>query len=515
VPAVATAISVSAVPLPVECLRPSPLNTRRQVDPKRLEELTESVRMHGVLQPLLVRPIDGGKKFEVVFGHRRLAAAKAAKLPDVPCSVRELTDQQAIEMGLVENVQRQDMHPLDEADGYRRLMKEAGYDVPAIADKVKKSASYVYQKLKLAELVPEAAEAFGADTITEGHAVQIARLQPKYQKEALAECFGHEWAGPGSTRQERVKILVSVRALGRWIAENVHLDLAAAPWKKDDATLVKAAGPCTTCPKRTGFVPDLFPDIAKKDTCTDRGCFGQKLDAHLGRIRDGLKEKGTAFVEVSREYTGRRDPKGPLDPQRWTEAKGKGCAHAKAGLVVGGQGRGQVVKICAEPGCKVHGHGMSRMPGPTPREKARQKEAHRRHRVELAYRRRLLDAVLAKVPPTLGPTELSRVAPAYMQEVWHENRVRVMRRHGWIPEKGRPAGSQDHLQIAQKKLGEMAPAELGRILVELSLVRVLDVGGYDDRKKDVLALAKRYRVDLAALQREPAKPKPAAKKGKK
>ena len=508
------ATTVSAVPLPIETLRPSPLNTRRRLDPVAMKELTDSVLAHGVLQPLLVRPVDGGKKFEVVFGHRRLAAAKAAKLQDVPCSVRPMSDQEAIEIGLVENGQRNDLHPLDEADGYRRLMKEAGYDAPAIAAKVSKSLSHVYQRLKLAELVPEAAEAFGADKITAGHAIQIARLEPKYQKEVLEECFEGEarWRKP---RGGQERVLVSVRELGNWIAENIHLDLATAPWKKDDGALVPAAGPCTTCPKRTGFVPDLFPDVAKKDTCTDRACFGQKLDAHLAQARATLKAKGTTFVDISREYTGRRDPKGPLDPQRWTEVRGKGCAHTKAGLVVGGQGRGQVVKICAEPSCKVHGHGMSRIPGSSPREKARQKEANRRHRVELAYRRRLLDAVLAKVPPTLGLAELSRVAPAYMGEVWHENRVRVMRRHGWIPEKGRPAGSQNHLQIATKKLGEMAPAELARILVELSLVRVLDVGGYDDRKKDVLALAKRYRIDVAALQREPAKPKKtAAGKGK-
>ena len=508
------ATPVSAVPLPIECLRPSPLNPRRRLDPQAMKELTDSVRAHGILQPLLVRPVDGGKKFEVVFGHRRLAAAKTAKLEDVPCAVRQLTDQEALEIGLIENLQREDVHPLDEADGYRKLMKEAGYDAPAIAAKVGKSVSHVYQRLKLAELIPAAADAFGADQITAGHAIQIARLQPKYQKEALEECFEGEarWRKP----RGEAKALVSVRELAHWIAENVHLDLASAPWKKDDAALLPAAGPCTTCPKRTGFVPDLFPDVAKKDTCTDRGCFGQKQDAFLARARGELKAKKLLFVEISRDYTGQRDGKGPLEPGRWALAKPKSCLHARAGLVVGAEGRGQVLHVCAEPSCKVHGRGgMGRGSGPTPQEKARQKEAHRRHRVELAFRRRLLDAVLAKVPPTLGLAELSRVAPAYMQEVWHENRVRVMRRHGWIPEKGRPTGSQDHLRIAEKKLGEMAPAELARILVELSLVRVLDIGGYDDRKKDVLALAKRYRIDVAALQREPAKPKKtAAGKGK-
>mgnify|MGYP001594862614 FL=1 len=120
------ATPVSAVPLPIECLRPSPLNPRRRLDPQAMKELTDSVRAHGILQPLLVRPVDGGKKFEVVFGHRRLAAAKTAKLEDVPCAVRQLTDQEALEIGLIENLQREDVHPLDEADGYRKLMKEAG-----------------------------------------------------------------------------------------------------------------------------------------------------------------------------------------------------------------------------------------------------------------------------------------------------------------------------------------------------------------------------------------------------
>lgn len=503
--------TVSAVPLPIESLRPSPLNTRRRLDPQAMKELTDSVRAHGILQPLLVRPVDGGKVFEVVFGHRRLAAAKTAKLPDVPCNVRTMTDGEALEVGLVENGQRNDLHPLDEGEGYRRLMQEAGYDVPGIAAKVSKSPSHVYQRLKLAELIPEVAEAFAADKITAGHAVQIARLQPKYQKEALAECFEEEWDGARARRQ---KELVSVRRLAAWIAQEVHLDLASAPWKKDDAQLVPEAGPCTTCPKRTGFAPDLFPDIAKKDTCTDRGCFGRKQDAFLAVARRTLE--GTPYVEISRDYRGRGEPGGGLEPGRWEEAKRKSCPHVTTGLVVGAEDRGQVLQICAEPRCKVHQPWAGG--GGTATDRAARKKADAKHRTELTFRQALLDAVVGKVPPALGSAELGLVARGYFQEVWHENRTRIMRRHGWIPEKGRATGSMDHLRVADKKLAEESPHGLARIVVELALVRALDVGGYDQRgKQDLLTLAKRYKVNPEAVRREAAKPKPkkaAARKGK-
>lgn len=497
------ATPVSTVPLPIETLRPSPLNTRRRLDPQAMKELTDSVRAHGILQPLLVRPLDGGKIFEVVFGHRRLAAAKAAKLPDVPCSVRPMSDQEAIEVGLVENGQRNDLHPLDEADGYRKLMKEAGYDAAAIAAKIGKSASHVYQRLKLAELIPEAAEAFGADQITAGHAVQIARLQPKYQKEALAECFEEQYHGRARGRE---KTLVGVRALAAWIAENVHLDLAAAPWKKDDATLVPAAGPCTTCPKRTGFVPDLFPDIAKKDTCTDRGCFGQKQDAFLARAQAALKAQKASYLEISRDYTDRGDG-GPINPGAWEEAKPKSCPHVTTGLVVGGQGRGQVLTVCAEPRCKVH----RPWAGSSERDRTARKKIEAKHRVELAFRAKLLDQVLARVPSPLGSPELRLVAAGYFQEIWHENRVRVMRRHGWIPEKGRPAGSRDHQRVAEQKIEKLTGTPLAGLLLELALIRALDIGSYSDEgKKALLETAKRYKVNPEAIRRELAQPKKAA-----
>jgi ParB family chromosome partitioning protein len=379
-----------------------------------------------------------------------------------------------------------------------------------VAAKVGKSLSYVYQRLKLADLVPTVKEAFLEDRITAGHAILIARLQPKYQEEVLGECFDSEYVGHG----RREKVLIGVRALAGWIAENVHLDLYTAPWKKDDATLVPKAGACTTCPKRTGFAPELFPDIAKKDTCTDRACFGEKQDAFLTLAKADLKGKGTAFVEVSREYTGRRGAGGSLDPGRWEQVKPKSCSHVQAGLVVGGTGRGQILTVCAEPKCKVHGRGMMG-PVTSPQERGRQKKAMQRQRQEAAFRGRLLDAVLAKVPPALGAPELGLIASQYLQEVWHENRTRVMRRHGWIPEKGRAAGSQDHLRVAQKTLGEMAPAELARLLVELSLVRALDVDAYvHEGKKNLFDLAKRYKVNVNALRREPKASKPGQWKKK-
>lgn len=169
-------------------LHESPLNPRRAFDEKALKELAANLAQVGVLTPLLVRP--NAKGYEIAAGHRRFRAAKIAKLAGVPCVVRELDDQTFLEIMTIENLQREDIHPLDEALGYQALIDKTGMEVAAIAAKVGKSESYVYQRLKLAGLIKPAQKAFIEEKITAGHAILIARLQPKEQEEALKYCTG-------------------------------------------------------------------------------------------------------------------------------------------------------------------------------------------------------------------------------------------------------------------------------------------------------------------------------------
>ncbi len=195
--------------VPIGKIVESSTNPRRRFSEQGMLDLTESVRKHGVLVPLLVRPVNGHldsqsrtslairgtecPSYEIIAGARRFRAAKAAELGEIPVRVKEISDTEALELQILENLQREDVHPLEEALGYQALMERAGYEVAAIAAKVAKSESYVYQRLKLAELIEPAKDAFLEDRITAGHAILIARLQAADQEKALEACFQDRW----------------------------------------------------------------------------------------------------------------------------------------------------------------------------------------------------------------------------------------------------------------------------------------------------------------------------------
>jgi ParB family chromosome partitioning protein len=156
--------------LPIERLSPSTLQPRRDFPEAELEALAESIRRHGVLQPLLVRPRRGTDGFEIVAGERRWRAAQRASLHEVPALVRDLDDQDVIEMALVENLQRQDLNALEEADAYRRLIEEFGYTQDAVAKLVGKSRPHVANTLRLLGLPDELRAHVVAGTLSAGHA---------------------------------------------------------------------------------------------------------------------------------------------------------------------------------------------------------------------------------------------------------------------------------------------------------------------------------------------------------
>ena len=149
-------------------LRANPFQPRQAMDPQQLSGLVESIRRHGVLQPIVVRPSAGG--FEVVAGERRWRAAEAAGLGSIPAIVRSLTDQEALELALVENLQREDLNPMERARAYRRLMQEFGVTQELIAERVGKSQPSVANALRLLHLPAQVQASLEAGRISEGHA---------------------------------------------------------------------------------------------------------------------------------------------------------------------------------------------------------------------------------------------------------------------------------------------------------------------------------------------------------
>ncbi len=162
---------------PIEFLHPSAMQPRTQFDEDKLEQLAQSIREKGVLQPILVREHRTRTgEWEIVAGERRWRAAQKAQLHDVPIVVRDLSDRDTLEIALIENVQRQDLNPIEEARAYRRLMQEFAYTQETLSDHIGKSRSHIANLLRLLEL-PEIVRAMLSDgRLTVGHARPIINL---------------------------------------------------------------------------------------------------------------------------------------------------------------------------------------------------------------------------------------------------------------------------------------------------------------------------------------------------
>ncbi|MDR7463560.1 MAG: ParB/RepB/Spo0J family partition protein [Armatimonadota bacterium] len=172
--------------LSVHEIRPSRLQPRSQVSPEDVEELAASIVDRGVLQPIVVRPADDG--YELVAGERRWRAAMAAGLQVVPAIVRNLSDQDALEVALLENIQREDLRPMEKARAYRRLQQEFGMTQDQIAARLRKSQAAIANTLRLLQLPEEVQKSLDEGRITEGHArALLALAAPQAVKDVCLE----------------------------------------------------------------------------------------------------------------------------------------------------------------------------------------------------------------------------------------------------------------------------------------------------------------------------------------
>ena len=382
--------------LPLAQLVESSTNPRKRYQQSSLEELAQSFRSRGVLEPLLVRPIEP-ERFEIVAGSRRYRAARLAELETIPARVREMTDAEALEVQCIENLQREDIHPLEEAQGFHALLHlpDQQYTVTRIAERAGKPAGYVAGRLKLTELILEVADAFLADKLTIGHALLIAKLPPAQQPEAFKAAFRSTWIGSAQT-----EILLPVRELAAWIESNLLLDLKTAPFDRADASLVPEAGNCHDCTKRTGANSLLFPET-DHDACLDGICWKNEIAAHLatsvernpqliqissnwGSHSNGVLGRGE-YVEIVNKAS--RNGHGKLPPER------KKCPHVTRAIVVEGGNLGHVVDVCVDPACEIH-HAESRK---TQEAQDRMRNGHRKQeeqrKQELTTRIRVLGAI--------------------------------------------------------------------------------------------------------------------------
>lgn len=325
------------------------LSNYRDVEPvnekdPEIIELAGSITKHGVMQPILVRPNKKPGHYELIFGHRRLVAARLAKLEEIPSNVKEVADDDILEYQVTENLQRKDVHPMDEAVAFRSLMDKKNYTVDEIAVRFAKSIEFITQRLKLNDLVPELQKDFKKGMMLLGHALLFCRLTQQDQVSAKKNfSYGKEYG--------------TVGRLNSYINENIIRNLSSAPFKKDDSDLYPEAGACKVCPKRSGANKSLFPDIDKDDRCFDGKCFDVKIaaftaqkakeiietDPHIFLVCDELKEVAPVIKEMAKQMNVRiLEEDKDFDDYSWSGSKFNKKAK---GFYVQGYERGKVKEI--------------------------------------------------------------------------------------------------------------------------------------------------------------------------
>lgn len=289
-PVIATTAMVEIL---LDQIEPSPYN-RKTFSQKAIEELAGSiVQTGGVLQPVVLRPVKGTNKFQLVAGERRWLASKWAveKLKftrkTISATVKELTDAQAIEITLIENAQREDVHVLELCRTYKALLGQPDstsgkpYTRELIAERVKIGYTTVCAIFNADKSIPEVQQVAHEGRINSSLVLEISKYEPKLQQRMFSECFGGVPIKEILKDKER-ECSVSVRDLRAWIGERIHIDLTKAPFDTKDEFLLKGVTSCLKCPKRTGSDPGLFAEAqeAKKgDTCTDSDCYKDKCGA--------------------------------------------------------------------------------------------------------------------------------------------------------------------------------------------------------------------------------------------
>jgi len=480
-------------------LNVSKTNPRRTFEDAALKELAESIRAQGILSPLLVRPLTENG-FEIVFGERRYRAAQLAGQDTVPVRIRHMSDAEALEAQLVENLIRAEIHPMEEAQGFRALLAldEPKYSIEQIAAKVGKSPVFVASRLKLIDLVPKAVEAFYADEIGVGHALLLAKLPADVQEQALTACFKEVYNGD----QKPARILLPVRNLQFWIDANILLVLKDAPFNKRDTQLVPAAGSCADCTKRTGHNKLLFGDDLGRqgDRCTDPTCYQAKVSAHVAATiaaRPELVQISTAYggqkegspVLPRNKYTAIRDDK-PKSKDESKRPEFKACKFTTEAIITEGSDVGTIHKVCSNPACPVH-H-PARQTSRDEKWKAEQEKQRREQVIANTTGLRVLSAVSAAVPVRLMKRDLLFVVER-LTSLMDENRLTMLARQHDIRQKRDDGGVTRMFAAFLRRSDE---GTLARLLVETAILLAASRTNAATALRDA---ASTYKVDTDAI----------------
>lgn len=303
---------VQHLDIPLDQIQESPFNPRKSFSHDGLVELAETIQLVGVMQPILVRPMpaaDGcAPYFEIVFGHRRFRASKYAyssPTATIPAMVRELTDAQSARLQAIENLQREDLDPIEEAQGYADLVKTPGLNALDIGTEIGKSRTYVYNQIKLLKLCEIGKRLVRCKVLKTELAIEVARLTTEdLQLEALKWITNHAdislqaseaWAG---SPPEHFQML-SYRKGCDMIEQRFRRHLKDALFGRSIMFLVADRPDCNSCEERAGNMPELKTTGDRADICTNPGCFELKTQAHIAQIAEDARQLPGKVIDAT------------------------------------------------------------------------------------------------------------------------------------------------------------------------------------------------------------------------
>lgn len=463
-------------------IHPSPTNPRKTFPAEEMAEMIDSVKRHGILQPILVRPwpscYAAGEgqvpAYELVAGERRYRAAKGAGLESIPVMIRNLSDHEVLEIQIIENLQRKGLHPLEEAESYELMIRDHGYNADQLAEKIGKSRAYIYGRMKLTALCTTARLAFLDGKLTASTALLIARIPSEdLQVKALDEITG-SWEG-----------ILSYRRAADVIQQEFCLYLDKASFPQENLLLVASAGGCSTCPKRSGTHPELYPDIKRADVCTDPDCYQAKTQAWLAYQRNQAKEEGKKVIsgdEARKINIGiSHDKYMPLDRRNY-ELEGaptyrETLAQADVEIVLVEDPRsGTLVEAVERTAMASAMEAAGHKPERDYRQEER--ELERKVRAENEYRRRLFAAwhnemqaqLASDERPDFEPEELRLVASTLWNSLYGESQEVVM--GYWAqPSTEKESWSKRHAMVREvaARIQTMSRRELILLMVDCAL----------------------------------------------
>lgn len=257
--------NINATVIPLALIQPSGYNPRKSFDEHGLTELADSISQHGVLQPIGLRPIPDTDRYEIVFGERRYRSSLIAGKEGIPAFIYDtLSDDDAEEKAITENLQRQDIAPMEEAEAFRRLIESGRYDAQSLAVQVGKSAAYIRTRMKLTTLIPEIASLLDNDDITVSVASEICRYGEDIQKEVYDKHLKdgvqyNSWRGMTASK------------VAQMIERDFTTELCRYSFDKSA---------CVSCPHNTCNLL-LFTEEGYEGKCANASCLKEKHTAYL------------------------------------------------------------------------------------------------------------------------------------------------------------------------------------------------------------------------------------------